>query len=1346
MKSTLMEKETISIIGMACRFPGGANNLDTFWDLLASNHSAISDIPTDRWNVENYYSKDQEAPGKMYTKKGGFIDIPVNTFDAQFFNIPPKEACNLDPQQRLSLEVCYESIENAFLIPEKLKNSNTGVFLGMSYDEFNVYKKNNIFNSNEYINAYSLTGSNFSCAAGRIAYSLGLEGPCMSIDTACSSSLVAVHQAKISLLNGECDLAFAIGVNIILNPDLHIAFCKLKALSTDGLCKTFDAKADGYVRSEGCGVILLKRTSDALKDNNRIHAIIKGTSVNQDGNSDSFTAPSQVAQEKNLLMAYEDAGISLESVDYIEAHGTGTPLGDTVELNAIANVIGKSRPQSKQPVYVGSVKTNIGHLEPAAGIAGLIKVVLSLEKGILPANLNFSQPNPEINWKNSNMAVPTKNMPWNQENPIIAGINSFGFSGTNVHIVIESYNYNSNGTDVSKKLKDETFLSNNESILCISAKSINSLKSIINKYVDFLNENNHVKLSDICHSAYIGRAHYEYRLAAIGKTHDEIIDYLLQHQNQIFNSTLNSKNLKNIQTAIFFGNGQKYSVGNLVTELFKINRVFRETFIACNDVIQSQWGWTVWKILIISKTENIVNHNFLYSLFVFTVEYSILITLESLGLNINIAVGANLATEYAFNCFKTKCSIKDILIQLEKDRKVEDLNTIKSFETNVILANEQNNPPSYIGTNKNTLIEIIFFSNKDSFTEYIKKLNQNTYHFLEVEGGLSDQSIREQLIDVKNLTILGSNIELSKFFIKVYQCGGNLDSLYLQDNLSMFVDIPTYGFDRKEFWLKLKSETQRTSSLLHENISFQDFPLIVDSSLDINDWNIDILKEVFKKQIDQITVSLINQLDVLKRKWIDKNTKSNTLMNNHIEVWCPFIEKDTKEWKVICVNSNTPFENSTITDELIKKLNSINIPSKPDSKIENNKMLIHRMALICKSIQDAPQIIYKNSKKNILQSKNSNPNSITPAFMFTGLGEQYEKMGFGLYNMIPSFKNDMDHCFNYIKSRFGFDLKKVIFPEGEDTKDPSNNSDLRVMLARSEQSPQLDKKSINRTLYAHTSILIVQYAIGKLLISYGIKPKYLIGHSLGEYSAACLADVLSIEDAIYLVVKRAEIIEELVPEGRMLAISLSSERMELFLAELKMKDSISISLVNSPQSVVVSGNIENISQLEKILEENKIIYRQLRSLRGFHSHMLHPIMKNLRELFSNIKFKRNKLPYISNVTGEWITTEQCTDPDYWVNHTCSTVEFEKGIETLFDKDLTHLIEIGPGNSLCSFIAQNPITTSKRFLTVLPTIRGTYGNDEDDFFLKKLLARLWTDGANIFNKNSNIQTTHTSIIN
>ncbi len=314
----LKKKEPIAIVGMACRFPGGANNPEKFWELLEKGVDAVTEVPPDRWDAKKYYDPDPTAPGKMYTVMGGFLDIPVDQFGASFFNISPKEATRLDPQQRMLLEVTWEAFENAGINPALLKGSNTGVFLGISGDDYSDSRR--IPKLYDKINAYSITGTTFSTAAGRISYFLGLEGPCMAVDTACSSSLVCLHLACRSLQSKESDAALVGGVMLDISPVTHICFFKLQAVSPDGRCKTFDASADGYSRGEGCGVLLLKRLSDAVKDGDRILAVIKGSAVNQDGKSNGLTAPNGIAQQKVILRAIEDAGISPADVGYIEAH------------------------------------------------------------------------------------------------------------------------------------------------------------------------------------------------------------------------------------------------------------------------------------------------------------------------------------------------------------------------------------------------------------------------------------------------------------------------------------------------------------------------------------------------------------------------------------------------------------------------------------------------------------------------------------------------------------------------------------------------------------------------------------------------------------------------------------------------------------------------------------------------------------------------------------------------------------------------------------------------------------------------------------------------------------------
>ena len=358
------KREPIAVIGLACRVPG-ASDSDAFWRLLDQGVDAISEIPADRFDVDDYYDPDPDAPGKMSTRYGGFL-AQVDRFDAQLFGISPREAVSMDPQHRLLLEVSWEALEHAGLSADSLRGSRTGVFVGISSSDYAHLLG---VHGASAIDAYMASGVAYSTGVGRISYVLGLEGPNLAIDTACSSSLVAVHQACQSLLAGESDLALAGGVNVILTPPAMIFFSKARMLAPDGRCKTFDATANGFARGEGCGIVVLKRLADATRDGDRILAVIRGSAVNQDGASSGLMVPNGPAQERVIRRALEQAGVEPWEVSYLEAHGTGTSLGDPIEVQAAAAALGAGRPADR-PLLVGSVKTNVGHLEAAAGIAG----------------------------------------------------------------------------------------------------------------------------------------------------------------------------------------------------------------------------------------------------------------------------------------------------------------------------------------------------------------------------------------------------------------------------------------------------------------------------------------------------------------------------------------------------------------------------------------------------------------------------------------------------------------------------------------------------------------------------------------------------------------------------------------------------------------------------------------------------------------------------------------------------------------------------------------------------------------------------------------------------------------
>jgi acyl transferase domain-containing protein/surfactin synthase thioesterase subunit len=498
--------EPIAIVGIGCRFPGGASNPAAFWQVLASGVDATSEVPADRWNADALFDPDPAAPGKCYVKRGGFLDA-IDGFEPEFFGISPREAVGLDPQQRLLLEVVWEALEEGGIAPDSLRASATGVWVGLSLDD---YAGRSIGSGDlSRIDPYSALGNARSIAAGRIAYVLDLHGPVMQLDASCASSLVAVHLACQSLRASECDLAVASGVNVMSSPEATVALCKLQALARDGRCKTFDAAADGYGRGEGCGVVVLKRLADALAATDRIHAVIRGSAINHDGRSNGLTAPNGAAQEAVIRTALGNAGLEAWSVGYVEAHGTGTLLGDPIEVLALNRVYGPGRSQ-ETPLYLGSVKTNFGHLEGAAGIAGLIKAVLCLSHRRLAPHLHLRQPNPKIPWRDLAVRVVTEAKDW-PDNGVarVAGVSAFGISGTNAHVLVEE------ATVVSVP---HSAPARSSELVVLSARTDAGLKEAARRLSEHVQAHGEITLGDVAYSLATTRSCMEQRLALVVPT------------------------------------------------------------------------------------------------------------------------------------------------------------------------------------------------------------------------------------------------------------------------------------------------------------------------------------------------------------------------------------------------------------------------------------------------------------------------------------------------------------------------------------------------------------------------------------------------------------------------------------------------------------------------------------------------------------------------------------------------------------------------------------------------------------------------------------------------------------
>ena len=614
--------EPIAIIGIGCRFPG-ADGPAAFWRLLRDGVDAIAEIPSDRWNVD--------ASGPATTRWGGFLD-QVDQFDPQFFGISPREAVRMDPQQRLLLEVAWEALEDAGQVPEQLAGSRTGAFIGVSTYDYGHFQ----LGHPDHIDAYTGTGSALSIAANRLSYFYDFRGPSMAIDTACSSSLVAVHLACRSLRDGECTLALVGGANVILSPALGINFSNAGVMAPDGRCKTFDARADGYVRGEGAGIVVLKPLSRALADADPIYAVIRGSATNQDGRTNGLMAPSRGSQEAVLAEAYRRADLSPGAVDYVEAHGTGTSLGDAIEAQALGTIVAEGRaPESR--CMVGSVKTNIGHLEAAAGVAGLIKVALALRHRAIPPSLNFVEPNPLIPFDSLPLHVAQTLTPWPENGSrAAAGVSSFGFGGANAHIVLTE------APQVRVAQPTDPTAEDRAELLPLSARSPEALAALAGRYELALAAG--VPVADLCYTAGARRGHHDHRVAVVGDTRAELSESLAAYRQGATRRGLSAGRWRPGQQpgVVFLFSGQGSQWYGMGQRLHAEEPVFRDALARCDRAMRPYLDASVVAELLTDQTDSPLTDIGMIQPAIFAVQVALAALWRSWGVEPEAVVGHSL--------------------------------------------------------------------------------------------------------------------------------------------------------------------------------------------------------------------------------------------------------------------------------------------------------------------------------------------------------------------------------------------------------------------------------------------------------------------------------------------------------------------------------------------------------------------------------------------------------------------------------------------------------------------------------------------------------------------------------
>jgi len=610
--STARKHEPIAIIGMGCRMPGGVNSPEDLWKMLEAKEDAISLIPKDRWDREATYDADPLTPGKCNTKHGAFLENDVRQFDADFFGIPPREARSMDPVQRLILEVTHETFEKSGIAPSSLRGSNTGVYLGIgsSLDYAQASLRSGVL---ENVSVYDTTGIPLATASGRISYQYDLQGPSFSIDAACSSSIVAIHLATEGLRNGECNLAVAGSANLLLTPELFVGLTKMGSLSPDGKCRAFDDEGNGYVRGEGCGVVILKRLKDALQDGDDIQAVIKGSAIVHDGLSNGFTAPNPDAQVKVINAALTNAAVDPATVDFVESHGVGNKFTDALELQALEKGYGKRTGK----LYVGSVKPNIGHMEAAIGMAMLAKVIGAFKHRMIPPNINFDKPNSDINWSGSKITVPTEMVAWNKEAPLRASVHSSGYSGTNTHLVLEAPPQAS--TDHVKDLLEWPAYP-----VSLSAYTSDGLRDLVATYLDESNSLWNHQLKDISYTLAKGRSGYDHKLSVSApdkaSLKEALTAWYAEGKHKLVKQS-DPEMVRNREIAMLFtGQGAQYP--GMCKELYETNQIFKKEVDYCNKILEQHLGRSIVEIMYGDDQESINQTQFTQPA-LFVVEYAL---------------------------------------------------------------------------------------------------------------------------------------------------------------------------------------------------------------------------------------------------------------------------------------------------------------------------------------------------------------------------------------------------------------------------------------------------------------------------------------------------------------------------------------------------------------------------------------------------------------------------------------------------------------------------------------------------------------------------------------------------
>ncbi len=1253
-------REPVAIVGMGCRFPQ-ADGLDAYWRLLAEGRDAIREVPIERWDLEQLFDPNPNAAGRISTRYGGFLN-DVDHFDAGFFGISSSEAEYLDPQQRMLLEVAWHALEDAGQAPSELKGSRTGVFVGITQTDYGVMQ---LGGQREQIEAYTGTGNGLCFAAGRLAYVLGVHGPTFSVDTACSSSMVALHQACLALRQGECDVAIVAGVQLNLTPPMQIFLSKTQSFSPDGRCRTFDEAANGFVLGEGAGVIVLRRLSDATARGDLVRALIRASGLNHDGPASGLTVPSQQAQECLIREVVTRAGLSPADIDYVEAHGTATQLGDPIEVGALKAVFGQ-RPVD-QPLHLGSVKTNFGHLNAAAGVAGLIKSVLMLEHEQIVPNLHFKQASSRIDWEGFTVRVPSQLQAWPRRAvPRRSGVSSFGLSGTNTHTVLE---------EAPLVQPERSGASRASHLLCLSARSEQALREVVRAYLEAPLMQDATALADLCWSANGGRNHFAWRVA--------------------------------------LPVGDKQSLREQLQAVLNGERV-------ASQVARNGPGRLAWCFADTVDVEAVhavaLSQPFLAAQLT---RYEAFVKHEGFEPSLQPQL-AQLACQLALADLWNDWGLRPAAVSGAGVGALAALRVAGVFDTEQVFA---------------LLGGQALDGQPPALALY---LDATPWPFVACQGYRWPSQCPGADAPVLNAAGFGTLLHVQLSAQQPWDdLLGSLAGLYLRGfgvDWARFdagyaarrVRLPLYPFQRQRYWLP-STEAPPASPPVGAVPTTRCVPAAASPLLQApvlpTAPAVPGMAGLLASQLESAAAS-IQQVVAQQLAFLQQRMQSSPASVASPEVKAQDATR-LGDWQLLQMAANTQDELALLVQRLAEQT------APPLHGVQGQgpvrAFIVHRggedLALAL-GRGGAP----RDPKRFITATAPAEPRQV--AFMFPGVGDHYLRMAQGLYASAPVFRDTFDWCCKELKAQHGLDLASVLYPApdsaaqaGAEQAAPAKPN-LRAMLSRSPATQSPQEVALNRTEHCQPLLFIVAYALGRLWLSQGVKPKAMIGYSVGEYAAACLSGVISPQDALHLIARRAQLIAGL-PTGVLLAVPLSEARLRPWMgAEL------SLSIVSTPTLCVVGGPEAAVAALEAQLKAADVVSRRLPGTHAFHSHMLEPLHGELVALVAGFQLNAPRIPFVSNLSGRWITEAQARDPDYWARHTWQTVRFADGLAQMFEGQSSVFLEVGPGQSLGSFVHQHPMAERMPERLTLNSLKNRYEQQPDEVCFLTTLGKLWLAGVEL----------------